>query len=62
MKLHKRAMAAAAVCLAGSANAADLSVGQPFPFQSFPSMEAGSPLSVTQFQGKKTVLHIFASW
>jgi hypothetical protein len=37
-------------------------VGEPFPHLVLPSLEDGSPLSVTSFRGKKLVLHIWASW
>ena len=37
-------------------------VGEPFPRLVLPSLEDGSPLSVTSFPGKKLVLHIWASW
>lgn len=37
-------------------------VGQPFPNIAFPSLEDGSPASIANYQGKKVLLHIFASW
>lgn len=36
-------------------------VGDPFPKLTLPTLE-GDPLSVQSLKGKKTVLHIFASW
>jgi hypothetical protein len=42
--------------------ASNLAVGQPFPSILLPSLLDGKPLSVKDFQGKKTVLHIWASW
>jgi hypothetical protein len=36
--------------------------GQKFPEVVLPSMTDGQPMSVTQFRGKKVILHIFASW
>lgn len=40
----------------------EIKIGQPFPDLTFRSMEDGSPMSMTDFRGKKVVLHIFASW
>ncbi len=37
-------------------------VGQYFPEIALPSAEDGNPLSLARFRGKKTILHIFASW
>jgi hypothetical protein len=37
-------------------------VGESFPKLVLPSLEDGSPLSVTSFRGQKLVLHIWASW
>jgi len=37
-------------------------VGKPFPHLTLPSLEDGSPSSIVQFRGKKTLLHVFASW
>ena len=37
-------------------------VGQPFPTIAFPALEDGRPRSITEFRGKKLILHIFASW
>lgn len=37
-------------------------VGKPFPNLTLPSLEDGSPSSIVQFRGKKTLLHVFASW
>ena len=39
-----------------------LEVGQHFPTTAFPALEDGRPSSITEFRGKKVVLHIFASW
>lgn len=40
-----------------------LKKGEPFPEVNFPSVYDGKETSVTQLlQGKKTVLHLFASW
>lgn len=41
--------------------AAELNVGQPFPSIAFPDLD-GAPKSIADFQGRKTILHIFASW
>lgn len=40
----------------------DLRVGSPFPSLVLPSLEDGRPLAVADFRGRKTVLHIWASW
>ena len=37
-------------------------VGNPFPTLAFPSLEDGQPRSITEFRGKKLILHVFASW
>jgi len=37
-------------------------VGQLFPEMAFPALEAGQRVSLADFRGKKTLLHIFASW
>ena len=39
-----------------------IEVGKPFPNLILPSLADGGPGSVIQFRGKKTLLHIFASW
>jgi hypothetical protein len=39
-----------------------IEVGKPFPDLILPSLEDGSPSSIVQFRGKKTLLHVFASW
>ena len=39
-----------------------IEVGRPFPTLVLPSLENGAPASVAQFRGKKTLLHVFASW
>jgi hypothetical protein len=36
--------------------------GEPFPAIVLPTMADGSPASITDFRGKKVVLHVFASW
>ena len=45
-------------------NAAPLKIqiGQPFPDLLLPSLEDGSPMSLTDYRGEKVMLHIFASW
>ena len=44
-----------------TADAAQLKAGQPFPALAFPDLD-GNPKSIADFQGHKTILHIFASW
>jgi hypothetical protein len=41
---------------------ADFQVGQRFPGFAFPSLESDQPMSLVDFRGQKTLLHIFASW
>ena len=36
--------------------------GQTFPLLGLPALDSGQPSSVRAFRGKKTLLHIFASW
>jgi hypothetical protein len=36
--------------------------GQTFPLLGLPGLGDGQPSSVRAFRGKKTLLHIFASW
>ncbi len=37
-------------------------VGRPFPPIVLPSAADGRPLSLADFRGRKTILHVFASW
>jgi len=39
-----------------------LEVGQPFPDFPLPRLDDGEPSSISAFRGKKTILHLFASW
>jgi hypothetical protein len=39
-----------------------IKVGEPFPTIVLPSLQGGKPMSVADFYGKKTILHLFASW
>lgn len=39
-----------------------LKEGQVFPRLVLPSLAGGEPLSILDFRGSKTVLHVFASW
>ena len=39
-----------------------IKAGEPFPTLVLPTMTDGSPASITDFRGKKVVLHVFASW
>jgi len=36
--------------------------GQPFPDLVLPDLKTGQPRSITEFRGKKVLLHVFASW
>lgn len=49
-------------CMAMTAGAANLEVGEPFPVLSLPSVEDGAPVSVADYRGEKLLVHIFASW
>ncbi len=46
----------------GARDASQFKIGEPFPNIVLPSLENGQPASMTQFRGKKLILHIFASW
>lgn len=57
--------------LAVSAEAADaqanlpptgFEVGEPFPALALPSLADGEPMSLADFRGHKTIVHVFASW
>ena len=39
-----------------------IEVGKPFPNLILPALHDGSPSSLADFRGKKTLLHVFASW
>jgi len=39
-----------------------LEVGRPFPPLVLPAAADGRPLSLADFRGRKTILHVFASW
>ena len=39
-----------------------IEVGSPFPNLVLPLLEDGRPSSIVRFRGKKTLLHVFASW
>jgi hypothetical protein len=49
-------------CAQGRGAGGGFEVGQPFPELAFPSLESGRRASIADFRGKKTLLHIFASW
>ena len=36
--------------------------GDPFPSLSLPDLKNGRPVSLSEFRGRKLVLHVFASW
>jgi hypothetical protein len=42
--------------------ATDFQPGQQFPEVVLPSLKDGQPMSITEFRGKKLILHVFASW
>ena len=37
-------------------------VGQPVPDLVLPAARDGRPMSLADFRGRKTILHVFASW
>ncbi len=45
-----------------AAASAGLQEGEAFPTLNLPSLEAGEPLSIADFRGRKIALHVFASW
>ncbi len=45
-----------------AAPVSDLKVGSPFPGYSLENIANGEAKSVRSYFGKKTVLHIYASW
>lgn len=52
---------------ASSASAAQrrdspFAVGDLFPDLAFPALEDGTPARLSDFRGKKVMLHVFASW
>jgi hypothetical protein len=47
---------------ARSSDVADFHEGPSFPAIVFPSLADGRPRSISDFHGKKLILHIFASW
>ncbi|MBI3655074.1 MAG: hypothetical protein HY232_01480 [Acidobacteria bacterium] len=56
----------AAIAIHASLYAANLSigteVGQVYPNYILPSLSDGRPLALSQFRGRKIILHQFASW
>ncbi len=57
---------AAAIAIHASSGEANLStgmeVGQVYPNYILPSLSNGRPLALSQFRGRKIILHQFASW
>ncbi len=45
-----------------AAPVSDLKIGSPFPGYSLANIANGEAKSVRSYFGKKTILHIFASW
>lgn len=39
-----------------------IAVDTPFPEIVLPDLNTGEPRSITEFRGKKVLLHVFASW
>ena len=39
-----------------------LELGEPFPNLTLPAMRDGQAMSISDYRGKRVVLHIFASW
>ena len=44
------------------ARSANTKVGEVYPNYVFPSLEDGRPTALSEFRGKKVILHHFASW
>ena len=42
--------------------AAPFEIDEPFPALVLPALNGEGPSSLAQFRGRKTVLHVFASW
>jgi hypothetical protein len=42
--------------------ASPFTVGEAFPDLAFPSLEDGTPRRLSDFRGRKVMLHVFASW
>jgi hypothetical protein len=36
--------------------------GKPFPAIAFPTLDDGTPSSITEFRGERLIVHVFASW
>ncbi len=53
---------AMAVYAGGSEVTVGTEVGQLYPDYLLPSLDGGKPMSLSDFRGKKIVLHQFASW
>lgn len=57
------AVLAGFICVvSGGANTKPLEVGQKFPDLLLPSADGGVPDSLRFYRGRKTVVHVFASW
>lgn len=37
-------------------------IGEPFPTLALPSLDGREPKSISDFRGRKLILHVFASW
>ena len=47
---------------AGWVDAAGWKVGQRFPALTLPTITGEASLSITEYEGEKVMLHVFASW
>ena len=56
------AMAMCFVAHSASAAPPDLTVGKPFPNLALPALNGARAMSISDFRGKKVILHVFASW
>jgi hypothetical protein len=64
---HSSTLLAAIICgtlvsFMTATSAGELKSGQPFPDLVLPTLKNGEPASLSEFHGKKLILHIFASW
>lgn len=62
MRLNPSLFATLLLPLSGGAQGADLSPGEHIPALTLPTAREHKALSTDSFLGKKTVLHVFASW
>ena len=63
MKLHQAtALLLVPLVAAAADEKIELRLNQPFPNLVLPLLANGRPASISNFRGRKLILHIFASW